>query len=199
MSVITRSSSARAVAGVDLSGERDFFRHAVDQKRKDAARGEPEPRTRRGRDEPRRGARQERAQIDGAARRGIRAKRTLGEGVDAEEPKRAARLFRRRRVPLDDRRGGFDAELAPETNVEMLVDAGWTADDMVRRVARHLLGRKLECVPRALVRGVDGDDHGHADGDAEDRKRREEGVPRQVAHARPKDERTHHTPFFARS
>src|SRR5205814_7511634 len=117
---------------LDLADKRDFLRNAVDQKRKDAARGEPEPRTRRGRDDPRRGARQERAQIDGAARRSIRTKRTLGEGIDAEEPKRTAGLFRRRRVPLDDRRGRFDADVAPEANVEMLVDAGWTADDVVR-------------------------------------------------------------------
>jgi len=94
-------------------------------------------------------------------------------------------------ITINHRRGFLDSQIDPDPAVDLGVNAGGPADDLMGGPARHGVGAELEGAGRAAIGQVDGDDDGDAERDPKDAQQRLERAAQEIpqpgleqAHAR---------------
>ena len=105
------------------------------------------------------------------ARVAIVAEVQIAEEIDGQD---AHRLLRRLEHPFDvDHRREADAFVPerPQAEQHALIERPGVADDLIVRAAGDGVDRLAKRPQRTLIRELDGHDHRHADGDAEDGQR----------------------------
>ncbi len=187
---VAQTGSGQPIGGLERAEDRKAPRHALDHHVQRVPRGDARPGRGRRRHHDAAPHGQEPRHVDARGPPGdVRPEGSLGEGVDAENPQGLSGQPRGGREALDHGCGGAQAEVRADPCEEALVDRTGGARDLVRRPARHGLGRDAEGGPRALDREVDREDDRHAERHPQDRQNELHPMMDEVAEARPRQER----------